>query len=250
MANNCYNYIEIISTDKEEVKLIKKAFESYKDFDSVDSWGDSFISKRCPIDDRIENIFHKYGSKWFDFDIEVNDDGIVVSGDSAWAPMEMLLCGICFTFGVEGSIEYSEPGCDFGGRTTFDARGRIIDYLSTTYSEWESISMGSEWVSESLAYTLEDNIDDYDNFNEFISEYDFITDDDDIDYLKDKFFELKYAEALSNIFDEAEALIDCSTTYSHKLIALKFMNKFSDEFSGDQYSSLLDKLISNNKDKK
>ena len=116
---------------------------------------------------------------------------MTISGDSAWSPMETLVGGLCYTFGVEGWIEYEEPGCDFGGRTSFDKNGEINEYEQMSYSEWMYKSGGSHWVNESLYYDLECQIDHYDTFDEFIKEYHFINDPEDIESLRYAFDELK-----------------------------------------------------------
>lgn len=191
MANYCYNYISI-SGDKESLDKIEEFFKAYEDFDEVELWGNSVLSNKYVQDERIRNDFHKYGSRWFNFDINrESSEELTISGDSAWSPMEALVGGLCYTFKVDGWIEYSEPGLDFGGRTSFDKNGEINDYEQMPYSEWMYESQGSEWVSESLYYDLECNIDDYNTFEEFMSEYKFITSEDDIEFLKESFNELK-----------------------------------------------------------
>ena len=95
MANYCYNYISI-SGDKESIDKIEEFFKSYSKFDSTTDWGDSVIKKDYEEDERILNGFNRYGSKWFDFDIDRNSDEMTISGDSAWSPMEALVGGLCY----------------------------------------------------------------------------------------------------------------------------------------------------------
>jgi len=193
MANYCYNYITFNSDDVEKINKIIEFFKSYSKFDSTTDWGDSVINSDYKVDDRIENSYNKYGSKWFDYDINTSDDGLElsVSGDSAWSPMEALVGGLCYTFGVDGWIEYSEPGCNFGGMASFDKEGVINEFVQMSYSEWMYSQEGSEWVNESLYYDLECQIEDYDTFDEFIKEYPFINNAEDIESLRYAFDELK-----------------------------------------------------------
>lgn len=191
MANYCYNYISI-SGDKKSLDKIEEFFKTYDNFDTVESWGDSVLNKKYEVDNRIHNVFHKYGARWFEFDItRDSSEDLTISGDSAWNPMEVLLGAICNTFKVEGWIEYHESGLDFGGRTSFNKDGEINEYEVLSYSEWMYKTQGSEWVSESLSYDLPSMIDDYENFGEFISEYDFIENKDDIEFLRESFNKLK-----------------------------------------------------------
>lgn len=191
MANYCYNYISI-SGDKESIDKIEEFFKSYSKFDSTTDWGDSVIKSDYSIDERIYNDFNKYGSRWFDFYlIRDSDEDLIISGDSAWSPMETLVGGLCYTFGVDGWIEYEEPGCDFGGRTSFNKDGIINEIIQMSYSEWMYHCNGSEWVNESLYYDLECQIEDYDTFDEFIKEYPFINNTEDIESLRYAFHELK-----------------------------------------------------------
>jgi hypothetical protein len=191
MANYCNNYISI-SGDKESIDKIEEFFKSYSKFDNTTDWGDSVIKSDYTIDERIYNGFNKYGSRWFDFDLtRDSDEDLTINGDSAWSPMESLVGGLCYTFGVEGWIEYEEPGCDFGGRTSFNKDGEINEYEQMSYSEWMYKSQGNFWVSESLYDDLECNIDDYNTFEEFMSEYKFITSEDDREFLKESFNKFK-----------------------------------------------------------
>ena len=193
MANYCYNYITFNSDDVKKINKIVEFFNSYGQFGSTTDWGDSVIKGEYKVDDRIENSFNKYGSRWLVFDLDVLNDGLelTISGDSAWTPMEALVGGLCYTFGVDGWIEYEEPGCDFGGRTSFDKNGEINEYEQMSYSEWMYKSGGSHWVNESLYYDLECQIDDYNTFEEFMSEYSFISSKDDIEFLRECFNKLK-----------------------------------------------------------
>lgn len=193
MANYCYNYITFNSDDAEKINKIVKFFNSYSQFETTTEWGDSVINGDYEIDDRIENSFNKYGAKWFYGDIDVSNDGLElgVSGDSAWSPMEALVGGLCYTFGVDGRIEYSEPGCNFGGMASFDKEGVINEFVQMSYSEWMYHKDDSEWVNESLYYDLECHIDDYDTFDEFIKEYPFINNPEHIESLRYAFHELK-----------------------------------------------------------
>jgi len=193
MANCCYNYITFNSDDVKKINKIVEFFNSYGQFGSTTDWGDSVIKGEYKIDDRVGNSFNKYGSRWLIFDLDVSNDGLelTISGDSAWTPMEALVGGLCYTFGVDGRIEYSEPGCDFGGMASFDREGVINEFIQMSYSEWMYHCDGSEWVNESLYYDLECQIDDYDTFDEFIKEYPFINNSEDIESLRYAFDELK-----------------------------------------------------------
>ena len=41
---------------------------------------------------------------------------LIVGGDSAWSPPQPLIEQICIKFGLDGYIEYEEPGADFGAK--------------------------------------------------------------------------------------------------------------------------------------
>jgi hypothetical protein len=86
-----------------------------------------------------------WGTKWdvhYDdngcFNLD-DDDSITISVDTAWSPPEPFCQKLAEYFDVEVEIEYSEPGCNFAGRSVFNKEGVVEsvdydDYLEGIYN--------------------------------------------------------------------------------------------------------------------
>jgi hypothetical protein len=105
MANNCYNYIEI-SGDKSQIEKLKKDFP-----ESITNGCDLYTDLREKYKKDVGN-----DARWFDIDVNLMEDEITLSGDSAWCPCLELFTAISEKF-PELNIKYSyeEQGCDFSG---------------------------------------------------------------------------------------------------------------------------------------
>ena len=60
---------------------------------------------------------------------------LIVGGDSAWSPPQPLIEQICIKFGLDGYMEYEEPGADFGGEAFYNKEGLIEDKCYE-YQQW------------------------------------------------------------------------------------------------------------------
>jgi hypothetical protein len=63
---------------------------------------------------------YAYGTKWWDFELELRleHNELTVSGDSAWSPPLQLIAEITKVFKVRAEGSYYEPGMDFAGNYT------------------------------------------------------------------------------------------------------------------------------------
>jgi hypothetical protein len=133
-----------------------------------------------------------YGTKWFDFAIELVSDcwdesvegfedtpitycSIVISGDSAWSPPEKLTQELCKAYRVRARHEYEESGNDFAGITTFDEEG---DCDQETYTYWEfKYKYDQDWWWDEMTYQIQEGYR-YESYNEFAEEHKYADIDD------------------------------------------------------------------------
>jgi hypothetical protein len=149
MANHCYNYIVFKGAD---IEKLKEAFKLYKQTEYFDDFVHLATGKQI----EEEKDPYKYGSRWFDFETElVDSETLIVSGDSAWSPVEGMTEAFCEHFNVSARIEFEECGNDFGGYSEYDERGNITDSLTTTYAEWSYIQ-DSDSAIQRLIEDIED----------------------------------------------------------------------------------------------
>lgn len=131
MANHCWNWASF-SGSKSNIKAFKKALADAKKIEDKGFRAQAFL-----ITNQMENPKKDWGTRWWDWQIHDSDpEYVALSGDSAWSPPIEFVQGICEEYFLTCEIEYEESGCDFGGRTTIDKDGKIIEEEDYTYTEW------------------------------------------------------------------------------------------------------------------
>lgn len=129
MANYCYNNITLQGSEDTITKLAERLTDTYNKFSYLNGWADYVLGIRDDFEYNFEDDERKdayyYGSRWFDFDLEVTSDSIEMRGDTAWSPLEKFTEELCKVYGLEGSIYYSEFGMDFAGETNYNAEGEV-----------------------------------------------------------------------------------------------------------------------------
>ena len=125
MANHCYNNITLQGSEDVITKLAERLTNTYDKFNYLNGWADYVLGIRDDFnysfedDERKDGYF--YGSRWFDFELEVTSDTIEMRGDSAWSPLVKFTEELCRVYGLEGSIYFSEMGEDFAGEIQYNA---------------------------------------------------------------------------------------------------------------------------------
>ncbi len=172
MANYCYNWISFDGS-KTALNKLEEKLKTYDKAEYFTEWSEYVIGKgELDGGEGFEKkygtdfgVYYMYGTKWFDFEIECNDNGLIVIGDSAWSPPIKLVEEICKKYELEACIEYEEPGCGFAGRTTFNQSGIVKDE-EYSYGEWRYIENIIGWESDLSSMftdehlTLEDVLED------------------------------------------------------------------------------------------
>lgn len=142
MANYCWNWVHI-SGPKETLDIIEERFKKYDEmedftftqFSRMVLGLDPEVVPEHETSNEMFNSIYTYGTKWWSFEIDGDDDWLELRGDSAWSPPLGLLTMMTNVFDIKINGEYSEPGCDFGGFYTIE-NGECEDN-EMTYFEYE-----------------------------------------------------------------------------------------------------------------
>jgi len=157
MANHCYNFISLNGDNKSIKELAKRLTDTYDKFHYLNGWCDYVLKIRDDfnyIKEEDKRDYCHYGSKWFYFDVCVEDNCITIQGDSAWSPMVKFTEDLCEVYNLSGSIEYEEPGWDFGGYASYIGEEEI-DSGEFTYMEWKYRNDLSYWMEDMIEYLIE-----------------------------------------------------------------------------------------------
>ena len=157
----------ITSIDQEAKEKIVTFLESYNKYNYVCDWVNSLISKENQLTPNFDEGGdpYVYGAKWFDYEFDVEEDYINISGDSAWSPVEGMCQAISKEFNCHVLINYSESGCDFGGESNF-INGEEDIMFEGSYRAYSYYSEGLECLNSDT-----DWIDDEETLNEIKKEW-------------------------------------------------------------------------------
>lgn len=175
MANHCYNEI-FLEGNEESIKELKDRLTgTYDKFNYLNGWCDYVLKVRDDFNynfDEDQRDHYFYGSRWFEFLVEDNDDNTLqINGDSAWSPMEKFTEELCKVYDLSGNLEYSESGGDFAGITNFDSNGET-SRQEFTYSEYEYKYLDRDyWIENQIEYLQDVSKEDIDDFVKEASKY-------------------------------------------------------------------------------
>ena len=167
MANYCSCNI-VISGDENDIKRL------FDKLNSEELKGKNLHSENIPL--LFESVDEKYdwGSKWQIIDsMEFEGDTLYLYGDSAWKPADGLWEKISKDYNATVSCEYSEPGCDFAGKTiwengeeTFREEMAYLEYLYQSDNDYFWDEVGYKCEYDSIETVIEDLGDIYNKFSE------------------------------------------------------------------------------------
>lgn len=153
MANNCYNHITLQGSADVLTKVVER-LETYDQFNYLNGWGDYVLGIRDDFDYKWEEDERKdayyYGSRWFDFDIELESETLTMSGDSAWSPLIKFTEELCKVYQLDGSIYFSETGMDFAGEISF-SKGTEISREECSCREMNYKSDINYWIEDMIS---------------------------------------------------------------------------------------------------
>ena len=130
MANYCTTKITLIG-DNENLKKLYNKIDN-RDFLNLESYPTLFENTE-------NNSEFDWGSKWQNIDeidfVEDFAQDMYIYGDSAWSPAKGLWRKISKEYNLEITLDYSEPGCNFGGTISF-TNGEITHEEEMTFYEY------------------------------------------------------------------------------------------------------------------
>lgn len=148
MANNCWNYI-VFSGDENKLK------EMFNEINEDD------------YDELNKNELDL--PRWFE--MEIDKDGFIISGDSAWNPPLNYTKLLCEKYKVYAEHEYAESGNGFAGYYDCDPDGndsdRQLDYRDYIFEQGFDVWWHEYVENCELFYFLENNDD-----NDYLFHYD------------------------------------------------------------------------------
>ena len=114
MANYCSCNI-VVSGEEADIKRLFDKLNS-EELKGKNLYLDNYQLLFDSVDENYE-----WGSKWQIIDsMELDGDTLYLYGDSAWNPANGLWEKISKDYNATVSCEYSEPGCDFAGKTIWE----------------------------------------------------------------------------------------------------------------------------------
>ena len=78
--------------------------------------------------------------------------------ETAWSPCIGFVQKVCKKYGVEGRIEYSEPGNDFAGIVEIDENGDELSIVEMSYREYQYKHLGTDGFFEDFVINVEEGI--------------------------------------------------------------------------------------------
>lgn len=206
MPNWCNNFI-MISGEESNMKPIYDLFNSPRN-PEVKTW---VMSTLVPENEEFEEIktsgkfllspyVEYWGTKW---DIQVNEcdmaelnpSDVSFSVATAWSPPESFCHKLSKMYGVDVTIQFSEPGNGFAGEGSY-SNGEVIESATYPYREgmyvidresfWYDVQSDLEWMfCENPSITLDEVLGQM---------YPFITNADDIKTIEEIYNEQKVDE--------------------------------------------------------
>jgi len=179
MPNWCNNTIKISGTPK-KIKVLADIIESIKDTRESNLFETLIglpygVSKEDYDMDWYNNNMNHFGCKWdvsppdCDFEIDIRD--IVFHPLTAWSPPIPFCDKLAVKYGVNVSIYYSEPGCDFAGIVNIKKDGTFEEdqypyskgmYILDKDVWWEELNSNIEYsLNENMGMTAEEYVKKY-----------------------------------------------------------------------------------------
>jgi len=187
MPNWCNNSI-VIEGDKDKIKKIKDVLLSMDKTTTITGIFETLVGRDENITEEefqqggwYNHNINRYGCKWDigwdDSNVDTDsDDCITMSPNTAWSPPEGFCRLLAEQYGVNVTLEYSEPGCDFAGKLSVGPDG---DYEEEQYDYLEGLYFIDEdyfWmeVQNNLEYEFDD--DEPRPLEEWLEDFSYVSD--------------------------------------------------------------------------
>lgn len=193
MPNWCNNNITI-SGDEGTIRTLTAVLKSLKTSDEEQS--NNVFQSLIGLPQHMSD--GDYKEKWYDTNIEwfgtkwdisysedmfnFSKDEINFSCETAWSPPIPFLQNLCEMYKVNANLFYSEGGVGFSGESTFNWVDGELEVYDDECGYLEGIYKYSreEFWSE-VEYRTDCILDEELSLEDFISEFDFVTDEDKVE---------------------------------------------------------------------
>jgi hypothetical protein len=160
MPNYCSNNVTFTGK-KEDIETLYQRFQKYNECDYFTHFCEMVLG--IPKKDEVtnDNFFtygYSYGTKWWDFEVRLDRDELIVSGDSAWSPPLPFIAKITEVFDVEAHGDYYETGMDFAG--DYSAHDGVLDDNEMTCFEFD-LMQDREYAIQKLIEDINDEMHDF-----------------------------------------------------------------------------------------
>lgn len=155
MANHCWNWSCFTGDRADLEKLIanvNKAMELNAKMRGLLWYGTYSVALGLPPwqeGDPEYDVYLRYGSKWFDCEVEDREDHVIISGSSAWSPMIEFFRKLSGVYNLKVEAEYEEMGNDFGGFFSAEV-GEVTKDEQLSYNQYRASSDGTESIIEGV----------------------------------------------------------------------------------------------------
>ena len=192
MANHCWNWV-VLEGSKTALTQVESRMKKYDKTNYFTEFCD-YVLKRGKIGEYEKNYAHlinakpkisktsdlltdidmsipyatylKYGTRWFDFELEGDDTYLQIQGSSAWSPPIKFIVELCKVYNLNARMEYEESGMDFAGKLKISPNG-ITQHFEMSADEFNYLEDYHSWCDRMIDhYGYEDKGDKL-----FISDY-------------------------------------------------------------------------------
>lgn len=191
MPNWCSNHITITG-NKKVMRQLKSIFNSM-DNDTENVFELLIGRSRSDLPKKLwesgawydGNINH-FGCKWdvsySSLNIDISDDVITLSPETAWSPPEEFCRELSKIYGADVTIQFFEPGCDFSGKSNFSSNGNETSenysYREGLYLLEDDDEMFFSEIESDIEYEMENEPEDRDSPQSFANRYPYLSVDD------------------------------------------------------------------------
>ena len=210
MPNWCNNNITI-SGDEGTIRTLTAVLKSLKSADEEQS-SDVF---KALIGLPPHMSDGDYKQKWYDTNIEwfgtkwdisysedmfnFSKDEISFSCETAWSPPIPFLHTLCKMYKVNANLFYSEGGVGFAGESTFNwVDGELEAYDDECGFLEGMYKFSKEEFWAEVDYRVDSILDEEQSLEDFLSEFDFVTDEDKVELTR------LYNETIKDNDEESE----------------------------------------------
>jgi hypothetical protein len=165
MANHCWNW-SCFTGDRADLEKLIANVNKAKDLNAENNgllwYGTYSVALGLPPwqeGDPEYDVYLRYGSKWFDVDIDDNGDHVNLIGSSAWSPVCEFFRKLSAIYNLNVEAEYEEPGNQIGGFFSAEV-GEVTNDKELSYNQYRASSDGTESILEGIDEDNYESVED------------------------------------------------------------------------------------------